>query len=225
MIKERRTRRVIYRSFLDTRKGLKIIQLKLVDLTPKPQIVPTNLSSKRSLLLKNIKSMVSRQNFETSWAAKMTYQIFEVSESGTLVEYKTRVDQVKVSNERDLQLKSLLDQLDPMDNAVLTIVNMYPTLEKDVKKRGNTLHGLNNIKFEIDNFKKYIIDNKHYFLNLSSDLEWMKAILTIHNFRDCSSHRYYDYSQRKYVTTQPSDELLSTFRQAKLELRKKRKAK
>jgi hypothetical protein len=175
--------------------------------------------------LKNIKSMVSRQNFETSWAAKMTYQIFEISESGTLVDYKARVDQAKVSNERDLQLKSLLDQLDPMDNAVLTIVNMYPTLEADDKKRRNVLHGLNNVKFEIDNFKKYIIDYKGYLLNLSTDLEWMKAILTIHNFRDCSSHRYYDYSQRKYVTNQPSDELLSTFKEAKIALRKKRKTK
>ena len=175
--------------------------------------------------LKNIKGLVSRQNFETSWVAKMTYQIFEVSESGTLVDYKARVDQTKVSNERDLQLKSLLDQLDPMDNAVLTIVSMYPTLEKDVKKRGNTLHGLNNVKFEIDNFKKYIIDYKAYFLNLSTDLEWMKAILTIHNFRDCISHRYYDYSQRKYVTTQPSEELLSVFKEAKIALRKKRKTK
>jgi hypothetical protein len=175
--------------------------------------------------LKNIKGLVSRENFETSWAAKMTYQIFEVSESGTLAAYKERVDQAKVSNERDLQLKSLLDQLDPMDNAVLTIVNMYPTLEKDAKKRGNILHGLNNVKFEIDNFKKYIIGYKSYFLNLSTDLEWMKAILTIHNFRDCSSHRYYDYSQRKYVTTQPTDELLSVFKEAKIALRKKRKTK
>lgn len=175
--------------------------------------------------LNNIKRIISRQDFENSYAARMTYQIFEVSESGTLVDYKARVDQAKVSNERDLQLKSLLDQLDPMDNAVLTIINMYPTLETDNKRRGNILHGLNNIKFEIDNFKKYIIDNKAYFLNLSTDLEWIKAVLTIHNFRDCSSHRYYDYSQRKYVTTQPSDELLATFRQAKLELRKKRKTK
>ena len=175
--------------------------------------------------LNNIKRIISRQDFEKSYAARMTYQIFEVSESGTLVDYKARVDQVQVSNERDLQLKSLLDQLDPMDNAVLTIINMYPTLEKDDKKRGNTLRGLNNVKFEIDNFKKYIIDYKAYFLNLSTDLEWMKAILTIHNFRDCSSHRYYDYSQRKYVTNQSSDELLSVFKQAKLELRKKRKTK
>ena len=175
--------------------------------------------------LNNIKRIISRQDFEKSYAARMTYQIFEVSESGTLVDYKARVDQVKVSNERDLQLKSLLDQLDPMDNAVLTIINMYPDLEKDDKKRGNTLRGLNNVKFEIDNFKKYIIDYKAYFLNLSTDLEWMKAILTIHNFRDCSSHRYYDYSQRKYVTNQSSDELLSVFKQAKLELRKKRKTK
>ena len=53
----------------------------------------------------------------------------------------------------------------------------------------------------------------------------MKAILTIHNFRDCSSHRYYDYTQRKYVTNQASDELLSVFKEAKIALRKKRKTK
>ena len=105
--------------------------------------------------LNNIKRIISRQDFENSYAARMTYQIFEVSESGTLVDYKARVDQAKVSNERDLQLKSLLDQLDPMDNAVLTIINMYPTLEKDDRKRVNTLRGLNNVKFEIDNYFFY----------------------------------------------------------------------
>jgi hypothetical protein len=174
--------------------------------------------------LKNIKSMVSRQNFETSWIAKMTYQIFEVSESGTLVEYKAALDQVKVSNERDLQLKSLLDQLNPIDNAVLTIVNMYPLLEKDFRQRGNVvLNVLNNTKFEIDSFKKYIINNKGYFLNLSTNIEWIKAILTIHNFRDCISDRYYDYSQKKYVNNHPSDELINVFNQVKLELRKKKR--
>ena len=175
--------------------------------------------------LNNIKRIISRQDFENSYAARMTYQIFEVSESGTVADYKAMADQDKISNERDLQLKTLLDQLDPMDNAVLTIINMYPTLEKDDRKRVNTLRVLNNVKFEIDNFKKYIIDYKAYFLNLSTDLEWVKAILTIHNFRDCSSHRYYDYTQRKYVTNQASDELLSVFKEAKIALRKKRKTK
>jgi hypothetical protein len=175
--------------------------------------------------LNNIKSVISRQNFETTWAAKMTYQIFEISESGTLLDYKIAAEQTKVSNERDLQLKSLLNQLEPMDDAVLTIVSMYPTLETDDKKRENISRGLNNIKFEIDSFKRYIIDHKSYLLNLSTDLEWIKAILTIHNFRDCSSHRYYDYTQRKYITNQPSDELLSVFKEAKIALRKNRKKK
>lgn len=61
--------------------------------------------------LNNIKSIISRQNFETTWAA---YQIFEVSESGTLLDYKITAEQTKVSNERDLQLKSLLNQLDEL---------------------------------------------------------------------------------------------------------------
>jgi hypothetical protein len=177
--------------------------------------------------LKNIKAMISRQNFENSWVAKMNYQVYDLSQSGTVAEYKVTADQAKVSNERDLQLKTLLDQLDPMDNAVLTIINMYPTLEKDDRRKAGYLHGLNNVKFEIDDFKKYIINNKGYFLNLSNDLEWIKAILTIHNFRDCNTNdRYYDYSQRKYVSNKPTEELIEAFKQAKLELRKdKRKTK
>jgi len=177
--------------------------------------------------LKNIKAMISRQNFENSWFAKMNYQVYDLSQSGTVAEYKVTADQAKVSNERDLQLKTLLDQLDPMDNAVLTIINMYPTLEKDDRRKASYLHGLNNVKFEIDDFKKYIVNNKGYFLNLSNDLEWIKAILTIHNFRDCNTNdRYYDYSQRKYVSNKPTEELIEAFKQAKLELRKdKRKTK
>lgn len=173
--------------------------------------------------LNNIKQLISRPDFKNSWASKMTYQIYNISEFGTLVDYKVKVDQAKVSNERDLQLKSLLDQLNPIDNAVLTIINMYPTFEICEKMKVMHLQNLNNSKFEIDNFKKYIINNKSYFLNLSTDLEWMKAILIIHNFREFTFHRYYDYSQRKYITPKSSEELLSVFKQAKLELRKKHK--
>jgi hypothetical protein len=177
--------------------------------------------------LNNIKALISRQDFENSYAARITYQIFEVSESGTLVDYNARVDQTKVSNERDLQLKSLLDQLDPMDNAVLTIINMYPQFEDNERFRSNHVRNLNNAKFDIDDFKKYIINNKNYFFARSNDLEWIKAILTIHNFRDCNTNdRYYDYSQRKYVSNKPTEELIEAFKQAKLELRKdKRKTK
>jgi hypothetical protein len=177
--------------------------------------------------LNNIKRLISRTDFENSYGARLSYQIYSISETGTVAEYKAMADQAKVSNERDLQLKSLLDQLDPMDNAVLTIINMYPQFEASERMRGNHLRNLNNVKFEIDNFRKYIINNKGYFLNLSNDLEWIKAILTIHNFRDCNTNdRYYDYSQRKYVSNKPTEELIEAFKQAKLELRKdKRKTK
>jgi hypothetical protein len=176
--------------------------------------------------LNNIKRLISRSDFENSWVAKMTYQVYSISESGTVAEYKAMVDQAKVSNERDLQLKSLLDQLDPMDNAVLTIINMYPQFEDSERFRSNHVRNLNNVKFEIDNFRKYIINNKNYLLARSNDLEWIKAILTIHNFRDCDLGRHYDYTQRKYIKREASAELTSAFKQAKLELRKdKRKNK
>ena len=176
--------------------------------------------------LNNIKRLISRQDFENSYAARMTYQIYSISESGTVADYKVKADQAKVSNERDLQLKTLLDQLDPMDNAVLTIINMYPQFETNERFRGNHLRNLNNVKFEIDNFRKYLINNKNYFLGRSNDLEWLKAILTIHNFRDCNLGTQYDYSLRKRSKIEASEELKQVFSEAKKELRKdKRKTK
>ena len=176
--------------------------------------------------LNNIKRLISRQDFENSYGARLSYQIYSISESGTVADYKATADQAKVSNERDLQLKTLLDQLDPMDNAVLTIINMYPQFEASERMRSNHLRNLNNVKFEIDNFKKYIMENKNYFFARSNDLEWIKAILTIHNFRDCDLGKYYDRAQRKYIKREASTELTNTFKQAKLELRKdKRKTK
>ena len=175
--------------------------------------------------LNNIKRLISRQDFENSYA-RLSYQIYSISESGTVADYKVLADQAKVSNERDLQLKTLLDQLDPMDNAVLTIINMYPQFETSERMRVNHLRNLNNVKFEIDNFRKYIINNKNYLLARSNDLEWLKAILTIHNFRDCDLGKYYDRTQRKYIKREASAELTNAFKQAKLELRKdKRKTK
>jgi hypothetical protein len=170
--------------------------------------------------LNNIKRLISRTDFENSYGARLSYQIYSISESGTVAEYKAMADQAKVSNERDLQLKSLLDQLDPMDNAVLTIINMYPQFEDSERFRSNHIRNLNNAKFDIDDFKKYIINNKNYFFARSNDLEWIKAILTIHNFRDCDLGKYYDRTQRKYIKREASTELTNAFKQAKLELRK-----
>jgi len=176
--------------------------------------------------LNNIKRLISRTDFENSYGSRLSYQIYSISESGTVADYKVLANQAKISNERDLQLKTLLDQLDPMDNAVLTIINMYPQFETNEQRRGNHLRNLNNVKFEIDNFRKYIINNKNYLLARSNDLEWVKAILTIHNFRDCDLGKYYDRTQRKYIKREASAELTNAFKQAKLELRKdKRKTK
>jgi len=176
--------------------------------------------------LNNMKRLISRADFENSYASRLSYQIYTISESGTVADYKVAADHAKVSNERDLQLKTLLDQLDPMDNAVLTIINMYPQFEDNERYRANHSRNLNNAKFDIDDFKKYIINNKNYFFARSNDLEWIKAILTIHNFRDCNLGQYYDRTQRKYIKKEASAELSSAFKQAKLELKKdKRKNK
>lgn len=175
--------------------------------------------------LNNIKRLISRTDFENSYGSRLSYQIYSISESGTVADYKAMADQAKISNERDLQLKTLLDQLDPMDNAVLTIINMYPQFEDNERFRSNHVRNLNNTKFDIDGFKKYIINNKNYFFARSNDLEWIRAILTIHNFRDCDLGKYYDRTQRKYIKREASVELTTAFKEAKIALRKKRKTK
>jgi hypothetical protein len=152
----------------------------------------------------------------------MSYQIYDISESGSLLEYKNNLEQIKVGNERDLQIKTLLDQLDPTDNAILDIINTYPGLEADIRRRDQHLRNLNNIKFDTNAFKKYIINNKDYFLSKSNDLEWFKSILTIHNFRDCYTSTYvYNPTIGRSTRVEATEEVKETFKNAKKEIKSK----
>lgn len=172
--------------------------------------------------LKKVKQIVNRDSFETSWQSRIDYGVYTVSEKGTLLQLKQLIDNEKTSNERDFQLKTLLDELNPTDNAILHILNTYPTLESNEHTKNKHLRNLNNYKFDINEIKKFISEQKNYYLGLSTDVEWIKSILRIHNFRDCNLGRYYDYKQRKYITKEPSDELKEAFKLAKQQLRKKK---
>ena len=172
--------------------------------------------------LKRVKQIVGREGFETSWQSRVDYGVYSVSEKGSLLQLKQVIDNEKTSNERDFQLKTLLDELNPTDNAILHILSTYPTLESNERTKNNHLRNLNNYKFDINEIKKFISEHKNYYLGLSTDVEWIKSLLRIHNFRDCNLGRYYDYKQRKYITREPSDELKEAFKLAKQQLRKKK---
>jgi len=172
--------------------------------------------------LKKVKQIVNRDSFETSWQSRIDYGVYTVSEKGTLLQLKQLIDNEKTSNERDFQLKTLLDELNPTDNAILHILSTYPTLESNERVKNNHLRNLNNHKFDINEIKKFISEQKNYYLGLSTDVEWIKSLLRIHNFRDCNLGRYYDYKQRKYITREASDELKEAFKLAKQQLRKKK---
>lgn len=172
--------------------------------------------------LKRVKQIVGREGFETSWQSRVDYGVYSVSEKGTLLQLKQIIDNEKTSNERDFQLKTLLDELNPTDNAILHILSTYPTLESNERTKNNHLRNLNNYKFDINEIKKFISEHKNYYLGLSTDVEWIKSLLRIHNFRDCNLGRYYSHKQRKYITREPSDELKEAFNLAKQQLRKKK---
>jgi hypothetical protein len=102
-------------------------------------------------------------------------------------------------------------------------LNWFINKDKNIGRFTHTIKKIINIQFTF--LKKYIINNKNYFFARSNDLEWIKAILTIHNFRDCDLGKYYDRTQRKYIKREASTELTNAFKEAKIALRKKRKTK
>jgi hypothetical protein len=185
-------------------------------------LIGSKVCKSEKSFLRRVKQIVGRENFESSWQARVEYGIYSISEKGLLLQLKQALDNEKTTNERDFQLKTLLDELNPIDNAILHILSTYPTLEKNERSKANHLRNLNNNKFNINELKKFISDNKNYYLGLSTDVEWLKSLLLIHNFRDCNLGRYYDYKQRKYITREASDELKEAFKLAKLQLRKKK---
>jgi hypothetical protein len=185
-------------------------------------LIGNKVCKSEKTFLRKIRKIVNRESFESSWQSKVEYGIYSISEKGSLLQLKKALDNEKTSNERDFQLKTLLDELNPIDNAIIHILSTYPNLEKNERVKANHIKNLNSNKFNIDELKKFISDNKNYYLGLSTDVEWLKSLLLIHNFRDCSLGRYYDYKQRKYITREASDELKEAFKLAKLQIRKKK---
>ena len=146
----------------------------------------------------------------------------------------TRAPDYLLSKERDLQLKSVLGELSEFEQNAAQLITLYEELapegrvsiqyNRDTHKRIETTEKsswLSRLKKFQDNkiqFKKLITDEKDYFLGVSYDLRWMRALLKCHNFVDCKKFRY-DKELRKSVEVTDL-KTLEVFKLAKLELKK-----
>lgn len=148
----------------------------------------------------------------------------------------SRAGDYLLSKERDLQLKSVLGELSDFEQSASHLIALYEELapdgmvsmhyNRDTQSRIETTEKsswLSRLKKFQDNkvqFKKLITDEKDYFLGVSYDLRWMKALLKCHNFVGCKKFRW-DNTVKKTVETTDA-KTLEVFMQAKLELKKKK---
>lgn len=148
----------------------------------------------------------------------------------------TRANDYLLSKERHLQLKSVLGELSEFEQLAAELIALYEELapdgrismyyNRDTHKRIETTEKsswLSRMKKFQDNkvqFKKLITDEKDYFLGVSYDLRWMKALLKCHNFVDCKKFRYDKELRKSVEVTDPK--ILELFKMAKLELKKKK---
>lgn len=136
--------------------------------------------------------------------------------------------------ERDIQLRSVLGELEKSEEVIINFINTYI----DIAPEGRVFKRFNketSTKEEItNNLKKYqgdkkeianiIVKNKKYFIkDVSTDVSWYKVLLSVHNFRDhICDQPVWDRETKKYIKADNStEEIKKNFILAKKELKKK----
>ena len=121
--------------------------------------------------------------------------------------------------QNDANLIALYEELAP-DGRVSIHYNRDTHKRVEMTEKSSWLSRMKKWQDNKVQFKKFITDEKYYFLGVSCDLRWMKALLKCHNFVDCKKFRY-DKELRKSVEV-TDDKTLEVFKLAKLELKKKK---
>jgi hypothetical protein len=139
-------------------------------------------------------------------------------ESQEVLEYtlasKTKSSDFFKVKERDTQLKCILGELDPDEENILKFIRMY----EEIAPEGEKMHGyrgvkstkefyllkLNMLKINKKYFKNFIVNDKKYFLSISNNVDWLKTILLVHNFNNCtlnrpSSSEYYEELKKNFI--------------------------
>lgn len=151
---------------------------------------------------------------------------------------KVTAEDFLTSRERDTRLRSVLGELDKKEQAVLDFINLYEKIApvgKEFKKRiswhesietstkEQMLNRLKKFQTEPKEVAKILVNEKRYFIGeISDSVEWLTAVLKVHNFRDYKTDRkVWNRETRKYEESDTSSEELKTnFKLAKKNLRK-----
>jgi hypothetical protein len=154
-----------------------------------------------------------------------TYRVFELSETNTISDYKRQ----KEADERDKGIRSLLGELTKEEKLEIELKAKLSILIEVIDKLNISCHMVNFIKDNINKTKKilrFIKENKSYFLSLSNNIDYYKALLSIHNFKELSrKESYWDHTLSKFITIERlhlDKSYHDAFNTAKLELKKKK---
>ena len=133
-----------------------------------------------------------------------------------ILEYELKSNQrpseILLSKERDIQLRSVLGELSDFEKKANDLITLFEKIADD-GKTSITSDGqiqttekqswLSRLKKWQDNqvgFKNLLVDNKKYFLQVSSSTEWLVTLLKCHNFMDCKIIKHtWDAKNKKYI--------------------------
>lgn len=123
-----------------------------------------------------------------------------------ILEYEL-VSSVKSSDffktkERDIQLRSVLGELDKKEESIGELISLYEEVAPDLVEKGRRVYvngSIVQIPFKqtmIGQMKKYQSDKKsfcdlliknkiHFISQVSDSVEWYTKLLKVHNFMDC----------------------------------------
>ena len=102
--------------------------------------------------------------------------------------------------ERDIQLRSVLGELDTNEESRIKLISIYEELAPEniiqkkswngsvigeYSKKKEFLKSLKKYQSDKDSFCKFLTENKGHVMTVLTTIDWYKAILSVHNFRDC----------------------------------------
>ena len=102
--------------------------------------------------------------------------------------------------ERDIQLRSVLGELDTNEESRIKLISIYEELAPEniiqkkswngsivgeYSKKKEIIKSLKKYQSDRNAFSAFLIENKSHFITALSSVEWYRTLLSVHNFRDC----------------------------------------
>lgn len=168
--------------------------------------------------------------------SNITYEILETIESGTVGDYNAKLNDDRKKNDRDIQLKTLFNELTDKEESIYKFIDLYKKYNEDVYlvklpdrysyeyhdvkyKRIRLVTSitkeLEKNKYDAKEIGKIITDHKGHFVKISKDLNWHVLLLKCHNFM----------SYKLYSSDTSLSDYYDIFKDAKEFIKQERKAK